>query len=45
MTSGEEYQSPVLFTIGSVVELTQVDKDLGNADGGITFQGQTTTVP
>lgn len=45
MGADKEYQSPVLVIIGGVSELTQqVNKEFGNADGGITFEDQPTTI-
>ena len=38
------YESPELIIIGSVEELTLVNKDFGNADSGIMFQNQTTSI-
>ena len=44
MDKKQDYQSPALVVIGSVSELTEVNKVPGNADGGITFEGQPTSI-
>jgi hypothetical protein len=39
------YEPPQLKVLGSVAELTQqINKTFGDADGGILFQGQPTSV-
>ena len=44
MDTQSPYEPPTIVAIGSVTDLTATDKDVGNADGGITFQGQTTSI-
>lgn len=44
MEAPREYEPPKIETIGTVEDLTQVNKDYGSADGGITFQTQPTTI-
>lgn len=44
MGAEKEYESPALVIIGGVSELTQVNKTYGNADPGVTFNQQPTTI-
>ena len=44
MDTQSPYEAPTIVAIGSVTDLTAVDKELGNADGGITFEGQPTSI-
>jgi hypothetical protein len=45
MDTSAEYEEPTIVPIGSVADLTKtVDKELGNADPGVTFNQQATSV-
>jgi hypothetical protein len=44
MDTQSSYEAPTIVEIGLVTDLTAVDKDLGNADPGVTFNQQATSV-
>lgn len=44
MDTQSSYEAPTIVAIGAVTDLTAVDKTLGNADPGVTFDQQATSV-
>lgn len=44
MDTQSPYEAPAIVEIGTVTDLTQVDKTLGHADPGVTFDEQPTSV-
>jgi hypothetical protein len=44
MDTQSSYEAPTIVEIGLVTDLTEVDKTLGNADPGVTFNQQATSI-